>query len=249
MIPYAIGKSGLRAQQTAMEITAHDLANVNTTGYKGKSIAFSELLTNRLTDRDGLMNGQTYSINRGTVGAAVKNDTGQGSLLQSNEPFHFAIEGSGFFGIQTTEGLRLTRDGAFSLDGAGQLVNSRGEMVEAFFSVPQNEWPSQQVTVSDAGVVYSNTPTGQIQVGQIRLFEVLDAANLQPAGHNQFVSPGDLVETTGSGKIRQHYLESSSVDLAQTMIQMMTAQRAYSLNLKTIQTTDDLYSVINQINR
>src|SRR5699024_2715395 len=180
MIPYTIGKSGLHAQQEAMNITAHDLANLNTTGYKGKNIAFRELMTNAVTEKDVHLSGNAGNpvISRGVKGAAVANDTGQGSFISSDAPFHLAIAGEGFFGVQTPDGLRLTRDGAFSLNGAGTLVNDQGEAVDATFFVPQNQWPAGNVSVLASGEIRVESENGNTLVGQINVYMPTDPSTL-----------------------------------------------------------------------
>ena len=243
-------------ERLSLDVAANNIANVTTTGYKGKTVAFQELVNNTVTEADVLLGeeAQPAGINRGVKSAASGNDIGQGTLQPSDGTFHLAIAGNGFFGIETTEGMRYTRDGSFQLDGANQLVNAYGESVAMTESIPSSEWPEGEVEVSRTGQLTIRTETETVTVAQVELFLPNQRATLQPVGRNQFVAVGQTVATFEDGmedfgEIRQGMLELSSVDLADEMIQLMTAQRAYSLNLKAIQTTDDLQSIINQFNR
>lgn len=256
MISYSIGKSGMQAQQEALNVTANDLANLSTTGYKSKNIAFQELLANNLREENVGLSQQAEgaAINRGAKSAASGTNMTQGAFVSSESDFHVALAGEGFFGIQTPDGFRLTRDGSFGRNGEGTLVNAHGESVAMTYTVPANEWPNGEVTITDNGEVMIQTGDAALSVGRIHVYHAEQPATLQPAGRNQFRPDGQTISLAtsgenGTGTMVQHMLEASNVNLAQTMVQLMTAQRAYSLSAKTLQTTDDMYSMINQFNR
>lgn len=246
-IPLNISKSGLNAIQTSMDALSNDIANVNTTGYKSKNIRFNELLKNdlksgniQLSDR-----AQNSSINRGTKSAYTTMNHGQGSLISDDNPYHLAIEGSGFFGVTDEKNeFYLTRDGAFQLNGDKSITNSNGDNLTFTKATSVEQWPEGDVTIDGEGNVFIQTTSENLLVGQITLFNPANTDALVSVGENKFTYNGDYAQTDGS--IRQFYLEGSNIDLADAMTDMMLAQRSYSLNMKVAQGTDEMMSVINQ---
>lgn len=257
MISYSIGKSGLHAQQEWMNQTANDIANLSTTGYKSKQVAFRELINNPIrAEQVGVSNtAGNIGVTRGVKSFVAGNNVSQGSLVSSDSDYHVAITGEGFFGVNTPDGFRLTRDGTFHQDGTGTLVNNHGDPVAMTYLVPAGEWPQGKVTILENGEVSIQTDNGQTLLARIHVYQPESVAILQPTGRNQFRVGGQQVLVLDAGAadtastIQHRMLETSNVDLAQTMVQMMAAQRAYSLNSKMIQTTDDLFSMVNQFNR
>ncbi|MDZ7835788.1 MAG: flagellar hook-basal body protein [Alkalibacterium sp.] len=185
--------------------------------------------------------------------ATSKNNFAQGSLTQTNDPFHLAITGSGFFGVRNNEGERmLTRDGAFHLSTDGQIVNDRGDAVELNAAIPDNVLNQGPVSISENGEVFVTTDGQANAVGQITLFLPPHHEALSDAGQNMYrIEDGIDVLTSAEnpeafGAVASGYLESSTVDLAQSITDMLMSQRAYSLNSKVMQSTDEIYSLINQ---
>lgn len=224
-IGYSLSQSGLKAQQTKMNQLANDIANVDTVGYKQKSTSFRELLINDVTEQDVLLSENAGEIGqyRGVQSGITGTNFAQGALVETGQPYHFAIDGEGFFLVTSPEGNQyLTRDGAFSLDEAGNMVNDRGHYltiegdVNGDFTIP----------------VYSAD----------------NLQELQPIGENYFALGDGFAQLGGLGAVRQGYLEQSNVDLAQSMTEMIVAQRAYSLNAQAVRSTDDIYQIINQFN-
>ncbi len=246
-IPLSISKSGLNAIQTSMDALSNDIANVNTTGYKSKNIRFNELLKNDLKSGNIQLSDQTQnnSINRGTKSAYTTMNHGQGSLISDTNPYHLAIEGSGFFGVTDTNNqFRLTRDGAFQLNGDQSITNNHGDRLAIEATVPVEQWPQGDVSIAQNGEVTIQSIVGNTVVGNIPLFNPTDTDALISVGENKFTYTGEFVQPEGS--IQQHYLEGSNTDLANAMTDMMLAQRSYSLNMKVAQGTDEMMSVINQ---
>lgn len=246
-----ISRSGINGLQKKLDVTAHNLANVNTVGYKQKAMQFRELLNNPITETQAPINdaANPAAINRG-VEALVKQDVyHQGSFTDTGNPWDLAIEGNGFFGVRDANNqLLLTRDGSFGQDETGQIVNQRGEAVEMNLYLPTNQWPQGNVTVSATGAVSIAHNGGETAVGQIRIYQPTDLTELVATGGNHFqLNPGaQMVETTQGVRIRQGSLEQSTVDVAQTMTDMMITQRAYSLNTRVLQSTDEMFSTINR---
>ncbi|GEK89338.1 flagellar basal-body rod protein FlgG [Alkalibacterium putridalgicola] len=256
-IPYNISKSALQAHQHKLNHVSHNIANVNTTGYKHKDVQFTELMHNAVTEQDVRLSEESGepSLNTGVKLAASKNSFAQGGLTQTNDPFHLAIAGKGFFGVRNAEGERmLTRDGAFHLSTEGQLVNDRGDTVEMTNAIPDNLLNTGEVSISKNGDVTVNADGQATVVGQISLFLPPHHTAITEAGDNMYrINEGADVLTQADGDgdfgmIASGYLEGSTVDLAQSITDMMMSQRAYSMNSKVMQSTDEIYSLINQFN-
>ncbi|MGB3160675.1 MAG: flagellar hook basal-body protein [Carnobacterium sp.] len=246
-IPLSISKSGLNAIQTSMDALSHDIANINTTGYKSKNIRFNELLTNDMQSGKLLLSdeAQNSSINRGTKSGYTTLNHGQGSLVSDSNPYHLAIEGNGFFGVtDATNQFYLTRDGAFQLNGDKSITNGNGDRLAIEAAIPVEQWPEGDVSISKTGDVNIQTANGNTLVGKIALFNPANTDDLVSVGGNKFTYNGDYDQTDGS--IQQFYLEGSNTDLATAITDMMLAQRSYSLNMKVAQGTDEMMSVINQ---
>lgn len=254
MIPYSISKSALQGQQHNLNTISHNIANVNTTGFKKKDSQFTELLHNAVTEQDvRLANNTDVSLNAGVRQTASTDDFRQGALVQTEDPLHLAVGGNGFFGVRNADNeLLLTRDGAFHIDSQNQIVSDRGERLDMTVMVPVDQWDRSSLNVSDTGVVSSTINGEHTVVGQIPLYLPPHSAAVESAGNNMYrVMDGvNLIASANApenfGSITSGYLESSTVDLAQSITNMMLSQRAYSLNGKVLQSTDEIYSLINQ---
>lgn len=247
-IGYSLSQSGLHAQQLKMDQIANDIANVNTTGYKKKTTGFRELLNNNVTLQDVLLaDGSQITQSSGVLSGVTGTHFAQGSLQETQEPFNLAIGGHGFFQVISPDGTSyLTRDGAFELDGSGQLVNSQGHTLFVNMATPAGEWPEGDISVTSNGEIWIDNQN----VGTIPLFLPENNQALQPVGGNYFafddiglINSIENVEAFGS--VQQGYIEQSNVDLAQSMTEMIVAQRAYSLNAQVARSTDDMYQLIN----
>lgn len=246
-IPLSISKSGLNAIQTSMDALSHDIANVDTTGYKSKNIRFNELLKNDLKSGNLLLSdkAQDSGINRGTKSGYTTMNHAQGSLLSDANPYHLAIGGNGFFGVTDANNqFYLTRDGAFQLNGDKSITNSHGDRLSIEAAIPVEQWPEGDVSIAENGEVRIQTANENTLVGKIPLFNPADTDGMVAVGENKFTYNGVYAQTDGS--IQQNYLEGSNTDLATAITDMMLAQRSYSLNMKVAQSTDEMMSVINQ---
>lgn len=254
MIPYSISKSGLQSQQHKLNTIAHNIANVNTTGFKKSDSQFSELLHNTVTNQDvRLADGETISVNAGARATSSNERFTQGAFTQTDNPLHLGISGNGFFGIRNNDNeLLLSRDGAFHISSDNQIVSDSGGYLDIDVTVPIEQWNRESLTVTDTGTVLSSVNGEMMEVGRIPLYLPPYSTAIEPAGNNMYrVRDGvDLIDSIGSpddfGGIASGYLESSTVDLAQSITDMMLSQRAYSLNGKVMQSTDEIYSLINQ---
>lgn len=241
-----MNKSGIKAHQLARDTISNNIANATTEGYKAKGVRFNTLVANQITDEDTLLNNVNPRIAAGVLSAVAVTDFSQGSLLKTSSPLDLAIQGSAFFGVQNDAGdFYLTRDGSFTLDGTGRLVNSNGDYLAMDGAVPAGV-SSADLSLTEEGGILAASPTGNIEVGRIHFYEVDSPETLQPAGRNYFiVLEGQLTRAAGV-TVESNMLEMSNVDLAQELADLIVTQRAYDLNIKVSQSTDEMMSLINQ---
>lgn len=252
-----IGKTGLKAMQFKMDAVADELANVNTNGYKRKDISFQELLNNQIYDEEVLLSDliNYAEINVGSKGSVGKINFNEGNLLNSPFDYHLSIEGKGFFGvIDQNNNLMLTRNGGFHLNHDNTISDDSGYPLVVNYNVPIEEWNNDKVSISTNGDI--TTSEGESRVlGKIMLFYPENLDSLTSMGEGRYL-PSENVELYNSidqgelfGSIIQYSLEGSNVEIISSMSEMISTQRAYSLNAKAIQTTDDMMQMINGIKR
>src|SRR5580692_11802336 len=251
-------KKGLDAQQTQMTVTANNLANVSTTGFKKSRAVFDDLLYQNLSQVGANTSQSTQAptgLNIGTgvrVVATEKNYT-QGSVNTTGNSLDLAIQGRGFFQILQPNGtVAYTRDGSFQLNAQGQVVNASGYQLQPAITIPQG---AQSITIAPNGVVTVQLPnqTAPTQVGTLQLADFINPAGLQDAGGNLSLesaasgaptngSPG----LTGLGTVVQGSVESSNVNVVEEMVNMIETQRAYEMNSKAVETTDQMLQYATQ---
>lgn len=248
-IPYSISKSALQTHQHKLNHISHNISNVNTTGFKKKDVQFTELIHNAVTEQDvRLMEGaEGMSLSTGVRLATSKDSFSQGALTQTGDPLHLASSGNGFFGIRNAGNQRLlTRDGAFHMNSDGQIVNDRGDTLEMEITVPTNQWHRESLVISKSGEVLSQINGQETVVGSIPLFLPPHSGALESTGGNTYRVAEGIELLNSNATVLSGHLEESTVDLAQSLMEMIMSQRAYSLNSKVMQSTDDMYSLINQ---
>ncbi len=253
--------TGLTAQQRYVEIISNNIANVNTTGFKKNRPEFQDLLYETLkpagnTARVGVEPLNEVQIGSGTELVATTKMFKQGDIQQTNNPLDMAITGEGFFTVRRPDStLAYTRDGSFKVDRNGQLVNTQGFILEPGFRIPQE---AIDVQVSRDGIVSILTEgsTTNQTLGQIDLARFINPAGLKATGDNLFAptpASGDPIfqqpGQNNTGLIFQSHLESSNVDIVEEMVNMITAQRAYELNSKSVRTADDILNTAVNLKR
>ncbi len=245
-------KTGLDAQQTQMTITANNLANVNTTGFKGSRAVFDDLLYQNLSQVGADTSQTTQSPTGLNVGTGVrvvsteKNNT-QGSINNTGNTFDVAIQGLGYFQVLQPDGqLAYTRDGSFQLNAQGQLVTSSGYQVQPAITIPNG---AQSVTIGADGTVSvqlanQTTPT---TVGTLQLANFINPAGLQDLGGNLSVETASSGPPTigtpglsGLGTLIQGSVEGSNVDVVEELVNMIQTQEAYEMDSRAVQTTDQM---------
>lgn len=214
---YYAACTAVKAQSQALEIAANNIANVNTSGYRGQIPSFESLLVaNRSMPPDAWSDLLNHF---GTVNG-TRVDLRQGNLEQSGNPLDFAIEGPGFFTVQTRAGTLYTRNGRFHVSGRGQLVSAAGDPVlgETGPITIENDGT---VAISGDGTVSVN---GAL-IGKLRLVEIADPNSIAPVGGSYYSAPAKDARPAISSVVRQGMLESSNVNAVSAMIGLITAQR------------------------
>lgn len=240
--------AGIMGQQLRVDAIAHDLANLNTPGFRSQRVAFADLVY-QATGVDSIP-VPASRLGAGVRAGILDRSLKPGALLQTDQPFDLAIEGPGFFQVQRADGsVALTRDGSFKVDDQGRLVTAGGSPLVPPVRIPAGSAPSS-VSVSADGRV--QTQDGQL-IGRIVVVDVPVPQQLMPAGDNLFVptqaSGAPQPANPGQARIRQGFLEGSNVDLAENMTQLIEAQRALELNARVLRTADDVLAIANQIKR
>lgn len=262
--------TGMIAQQNNVDTIANNLANVNTTGYKTETNEFKSLLYQTLQTKTTTANGDAKPVGAqvglGVRNAAITSQFSQGSLLASESTTAFAIEGKGFFAVKGEDGnTYYTRNGDFnfSKDGAGlALCTSDGYPVLSTKGTPivlGAGYVSSKISVSSDGkLLYPDADGNPQEIGiQIGLYQFQNPKGLEKTGDSLYsatdASGVALNEATDAAldksEVRQGYLEGSNVQVADEMVNLIVAQRAYEMNSKAIQTTDDMMSTANQLKR
>jgi flagellar basal-body rod protein FlgG len=254
-----ISKTGLDAQQTNMDVTANNLANVSTNGFKRARAVFEDLLYQTLRQPGAQSSQQTQlpsglQLGTGVRPVATERIFTQGNLQQTGNPLDVAINGGGFFQVLMPDGTTsYTRDGSFHTDSQGQLVTSSGFHVQPAITIPAN---ALSVTIARDGVV-SVTRAGTsaaTQVGSLQLASFVNPAGLQSMGENLYVetaasgtASANAPGSNGLGLLNQSYVETSNVNVVEELVNMIQIQRAYEINSKSIQTSDQMLQRLTQM--
>jgi len=255
----SIAKTGLEAQQTQLDAITHNLANTATNGYKRSRAVFEDLLYQNIRQAGGPTTQETtlptgLQLGTGTRAVATSRDFSQGSLSQTGNPLDLAINGQGFFQVQMADGTTAyTRDGAFQVDANGQLVTASGYPVNPAITIPAN---AQTITIGKDGTVSATVPgsTAPQALGQLQLANFMNPAGLDPRGGNLFAETAASgtpqtgnPATNGLGAINQGAVEGSNVNVVEELVAMIQAQRAYEINSKAIQTSDQMLARLAQL--
>lgn len=242
------------AQQFNLDTIANNLANVNTTGFKGQRAEFEDLMYE--TVRGGNQTSGPVQVGLGSALSATAQSFGQGALQTTGNPLDLAIIGDGFFPVTRPDGsAAYTRDGTFKRDANGLIVTSDGYPLDPQITVPPN---AISVSVGADGKISAMIPgqNNPQEIGTIQIAHFSNPAGLNRIGQNLFAASGasgDAQVVTpgqdGAGEIRAGVLEGSNVQVVEEMVKMIMAQRAYEINSKAIQTSDEMLSTINNLKR
>lgn len=254
--------SGMHAQQTRIDSIANNLANVNTVGFKTARIEFQDLLYEDVAPRGGVRADGTAPPNPVEVGHGVKimsssRNFTQGLIEQTGNELDLAIQDDGFFQVAMPDGtVAYTRDGSFKVDAEGSVVTSQGYRLEPAITLPPDAVSVSVAQDGTVAVMVAGNDTDPQILGQLELARFQNPGGLSQDGGNLLRAtpnsgapllgiPGDL----GFGMVQQGFLEKSNVQVVSELVNMITAQRAYELNSRSIQTADDMLQTVNTIRR
>lgn len=251
--------AGMNSMQLNLDVIANNLANVNTVGFKKSRADFEDLLyqTTRAAgiDRgDGTQVPTGIQLGMGSKPAAVQKIFTQGDYLNTGNELDWAIEGRGFFRVISNGEEVYTRAGSFKLDREGFIVTSNGDRLQPEFSVPQG---TVRISIDSYGVLSALDASGNVLAStQLTIVDFVNPAGLLSIGRNLYratPASGEPIEgnpgTENFGTIVQGFLEQSNVDVVREMVDMIITQRAYELNAKTIQTSDDMLGIAANLKR
>lgn len=254
-----IAKTGMEAQQLQLDTISHNLANVGTNGFKRGHVVFEDLIYQNLRQAGAASSDQTQlptglQVGLGVRPVATSRIFSQGNLQQTSNNLDLAIKGQGFFQVQQPDGSTgYTRDGSFQVDANGQMVTNNGYIVQPGITIPAN---AQSVTIAPDGTVSVSAP-GQAtpqSVGQLLLASFVNPAGLEPLGQNLWgetaasgTPNAGAPESNGLGGLQQGYVETSNVNVVEELVAMIQTQRAYELNSKAIQTSDQMLQKLGQL--
>ena len=248
--------TGMRAQEMSLDVISNNLANINTNGFKDSRVRFQDLLYASLVipgaaSANGEVDG--VQVGHGTRVAGTSRSQTQGALMETGNMLDFAIEGDGFFEVQLPDGKSaFTRDGAFSMNGAGEVITSDGYRVMGFDTIDPG---TTEITVAHDGSFTAMVNGSSVNKGRITLARFLNPEALSAIGRNLFqeteasgtaetgLSPGE----NGVGGLAHRYVERSNVNTATELVNMITTQRAYEATSKAIRASDEMLTTANQL--
>lgn len=252
-------KSGLEAQQFNVDVISNNLANISTNGFKRQRPVFEDLLYQVLR-QPGAQSSQLNQVPSGLqVGLGVRPVATarifvQGNLQQTGNSLDVAINGQGFFQVLLPDGsTAYTRDGSFQLDNQGNMVTSSGYPIQPGITIPPN---TTSITIGNDGTVTalvagSQTPT---QVGTIQLANFTNPGGLQSRGENLFLETASSGApqvnqplSNGLGSLNQSFVETSNVSATEELVNLITAQRAFEINSRSIQASDQMLQRLAQL--
>lgn len=252
--------TGMYAQQLNVDTIAHNMSNVNTTGFKKQRVEFQDLLYQTIRRPASNLDGdQPVGLNVGLgVRPAVSTTLfSQGSLQPTDNPLDVAIQGQAFFSVEVPGRFEplYTRDGAFKIDNQGQLVTSDGYLLLGVDSIPTEAFDIN--IEKDGRVTYKLPDSEEIEeAGQLELVKFINPAGLQKLGRNLYdwtPNSGDPIEwdpeEDSTVSLESGYLEMSNVQVVEEMVNLITAQRAYEINSKVIQSSDEMLQTASNLRR
>lgn len=255
-----IAATGMLAQQTNVEVISNNIANMNTTAFKRQRAEFQDLLyqdhrrVGSASSDTGTIVPAGVQIGVGVKTAGVYRITEQGNLVSTNNTYDVAIQGKGFFQVTLPNGdTAFTRAGSFQLSADGTIVNADGYTVSPGVTIPNN---AVSVTINSSGQVLAKVQgtVAPTNVGQLSLVNFANEAGLEAAGDNLLLeTPASGTPITGTpgtdgfGTILQGFVETSNVNVVQEVTNLITAQRAYEMNSKVIEASDEMMRSLTQL--
>lgn len=256
-----IAATGMEAQRLNIDVIANNLANVNTAGYKRSRADFQELIyqdvkTPGTPSAEGALIPSGIELGLGVKPVAVQKIFLQGDFVQTGNSLDLVIEGDGFFQITKPDGeVAYTRSGAFKMDNEGRIVTSDGYSLEPSITIPAN---TKSITIGSDGkvTVIQAGNKSPVEVGQIELARFVNPGGLTALGKSLFAPTASSGEATtgnpsseGLGTLNQGFIEMSNVNIVEEMVNMIVSQRAYEINSKAVQASDEMLQIANNLKR
>jgi flagellar basal-body rod protein FlgF len=214
---YYAACSALVTRMQALDTIANNLANASTTGYRSEQNMFSSVLAGAKGTSGTALNQAINSY--GVMGGSTL-DFSEGSLQTTGNNLDMAIEGKGFFVIQTANGPMYTRNGNFQVSATGQLITATGDAVMGDRGVLN--LPPGPVSIASDGTISSNNAV----VGRLKIVEFPAATQITSAGGDYYSAPANTAAPAAASSVRQGVLESSNVNPVEGMVELITAQRS-----------------------
>lgn len=250
-----IAASGLSSQQQQIDVISNNLANMQTPGYKRSRVAFTDV--SALTPTQAQQGVAINQVGAGTQIMETAPVMSDGALQQTGNTWDLAIQGAGFFEIASADGddRLYTRAGQLKVDNDGYLATATGQRLAQDIQIPAD---AKHITVNANGEIHAQLGSDgkDTVVGTLQLATFAAPEALRSVGGNAFAATPDSGDAVvgkagdaGFGTITQGYVESSNVDLVGEMSTLVLAQRAYQLNARVLQATDQILDTINNLNR
>ena len=255
-----IGATGMLAQQTNVDVISNNIANMTTSGHKRQRVDFKDLIYQNI-QRPGAQSSDVGTIlpsglqlGLGVRVNAVYRIHEQGPIQMTENPLDLAILGDGFFQIQRPDGeIAYTRSGILQTNGNGEIVTTQGYLLEPNITVPDN---TVSISINLSGEVFAQVDgqTAMTNLGQLQTANFVNPAGLEAVGDNLFLETEasgapqlGTPDTENYGAVRQGAIESSNVNVVEEITQLITAQRAYEMNSKIIQASDEMLQTVTQL--
>ena len=255
----SIGASGMQAQQTQIDVIANNLANSNTMGFKKSRVDFEDLMYREMQRTRGgqiTNNDLKHPVGVGVGIASTGKIFTTGEVKMTERALDLAIQGEGFFEVALADNsYAYTRNGALRIDADGYLTTADGYRLSGLIQVPND---AEDLSIRNDGSVLAQVADQDelVEIGNIDLVRFVNAGGLNPIGDNLYVSSeksGDgfygIPGEDGFGSVKQGFLEASNVNLVEEMTQLVMAQRAYEINSKVVQASDELLGIVNNLRR
>ena len=253
--------TGMQAQQMNIDNMSNNLSNVNTHGFKKGRILFQDLLYQDIkaagaVTAAGINHPSGIQMGMGVATVAIQKIHSQGNYENTYNQLDLTIEGDGYFQLTLPDGnIGYIRSGAFSIDANGNVVSPEGYLLEPGINIPDN---ALSISVSSDGIFSVKLPgeDEETELGLIEIARFINPTGLSSIGENVYLATGasgaaqvGIPSEDGYGKVRQGFLETSNVQMVNEMVNMITGQRAYEMNSKAIQTSDEMLQTVAGLKR
>jgi len=254
-----ISKTGMDAQQFNLDVITNNLSNSSTTAFKRVQPMFQDLLYTTLRSAGSASNAQNLlptglQIGAGAAVTSTERNNLQGGLLQTGNQLDVAIQGNGFFQIQLADGsVAYTRNGQFSRSGTGQIVTQAGNVVSPGLTI---EAQATSITINQAGQVSYTLQANTVPrvAGSLTMANFVNPAGLQALGGGNFIptpasgnAQNNIAGSNGMGTINQYFIEQSNVNVAEELVNLIAAQRAYEINTRAVTASDQILQRVSNM--